>query len=57
MQTSRAIELFSLARSFTLSNRYLVSDFTVSLGTYEDAPAIALYDTVGNVTDVYVRSE
>lgn len=30
---------------------------TVSLGTYEDAPAIALYDTAGNVTDVYVRSE
>ncbi len=27
MQTSRAIELFSLARSFTLSKRYLVSDF------------------------------
>ena len=31
MQTSRETELFSLARSFTLSKRYLVSDFSSSL--------------------------
>ena len=29
--TNRATELFSLARSFTLSNLYLVSDFSSSL--------------------------
>lgn len=30
---------------------------TVSLGTYEGAPALALYDEGGNVTDVYQRTE
>ena len=30
---------------------------TISAGTYEGAPAFAMYDNTGNVTDVYLRTE
>lgn len=30
---------------------------TVSTGTYDGSPALALYDDAGNVTDVYLRTE
>ena len=30
---------------------------TISAGNYEGAPAFALYDNTGNVTDVYLRTE